>query len=77
MKSQQLSLVDAFFVSLMVGAGESYLPAYALSVGISESSAGLLTSVPLVFGALIQLLTPWGLQKINNVKRWVVATTTV
>lgn len=74
MKSTQLSLVDAFFFSLMVGAGESYLPAYALSVGINESSAGLLTAVPLVIGALIQLLTPWGVSKIGNIKKWVVIT---
>lgn len=70
-------MVDAFFFSLMVGAGESYLPAYGLTVGMSEWLTGLFATVPLIAGAVIQLISPWGLQKVGSVKRWVVGSALV
>lgn len=73
-KSIRLSLLDALLYSLMVGAGESYLPAYALSLGLGDVAAGILTSLPLVSGAFIQLFTPKWIQKIGNPKSWIVAT---
>lgn len=73
--SLKLSLVDAFFFSLMVGAGESYLPAYALSVGMSGVLAGLFAAMPLIFGALIQLFTPAWVSRVGSVRRWVVGAT--
>jgi cyanate permease len=72
--SLRLSLYDAFFFSIMVGAGESYLPAYALSAGMSEVLSGFFSSVPMIIGALIQLLTPWAVQRIGSVKNYVVWT---
>ncbi len=76
-KSIRLSLIDALLYSLMVGAGESYLPAYALSLGLGDVAAGILTSLPLVSGAFIQLFTPKWIQKIGNPKSWIVATVIV
>lgn len=73
-KSIRLSVVDAFLYSLMVGAGESYLPAYAISLGLGEIAAGILTSLPLVSGAFLQLFTPKWVQKIGNPKSWIVST---
>lgn len=55
----------------MVGAGESYLPAFALAIGMGEVQVGLFSTVPLLSGAVIQLLTPWALSKAGSVKRWV------
>lgn len=75
--SLRYSLIDAFFFSLMVGAGETYLPAYALSVGMSEWLTGLFATAPLIVGALIQLLSPWGLGRVQSVKLWVVGSTFV
>lgn len=69
--SLRYSMIDAFFFSLMVGAGETYLPAYALSVGMSEWLTGLFATAPLIVGALIQLISPWGLGRVQSVKRWV------
>ncbi len=69
--SLRLSYWDAFFFSLMVGAGETYLPAYALSVGMSEWLTGLFATVPLMAGALLQLLSPWLLVHIRSPKKWV------
>ena len=70
--SLRYSLLDAFFFSLMVGAGETYLPAYALSVGMSEWLTGFFSTVPIIVGALIQMITPWGLAWVKSPKRWVV-----
>ena len=71
-KSLRLSLFDAFIYALMVGAGETYLPAYVLSVGLSEVLAGVITSLPMVSGAFLQLLSPRFLQMMGNHKRFVV-----
>lgn len=56
----------------MVGLGETYFPAFALALGASAFEAGLLTTVPLLVGAVFQLLAPYGARLIGN-KRWVVA----
>ena len=72
-KSLRLSLIDAFLYSLMVGAGETYLPAYSLAIGMGEIFAGFLATLPLVSGAILQLLTPRGLQHVQSHKHWVVA----
>lgn len=74
-QSLKLSNLDAFLYSLMVGAGESYLPAYSLSIGMGEAFAGILASLPLVSGALLQLFTPRLLHKVHSHKYWVVLST--
>lgn len=61
----------------MVGAGETYLPAYALSIGMGEIFAGVLSTLPIVSGAFLQLITPRGLQRVQSHKHWVVASTTL
>lgn len=76
-RNLHLSLWDAFFFSIMVGAGESFLPAFALHVGFSETLTGLFSTVPLAAGAIVQLLTPWGLRRVGSVRRWVVGATAV
>ncbi|MCK6598383.1 MAG: MFS transporter [Bdellovibrionaceae bacterium] len=76
-RSMRLSLMDAFFYSLMVGAGETFLPAYAISLGSGQITAGILTSLPLVTGAFLQLFTPKLVQKLGNPKWWVVSSVLV
>lgn len=76
-KSLRLSLIDAFLFSLMIGAGETYLPAYSLSIGMGEIFAGILASLPIVSGALLQLITPRGLQQVRSHKHWVVASSSL
>jgi len=74
-QSLKLSNLDAFLYSLMVGAGESYLPAYSLSIGMGEAFAGILASLPLVSGAVLQLMTPRLLHRVHSHKYWVVLST--
>ncbi|PIS10293.1 MAG: permease [Bdellovibrio sp. CG10_big_fil_rev_8_21_14_0_10_47_8] len=70
--SLRFSILDAFFFSVMVGAGETYLPAYALSTGMSEWLTGYFATVPLIAGALIQMISPLGISLVGSVRRWVV-----
>lgn len=64
---------DGLFHALMQGMGETYLPAFVLLIGMGEVASGLISSVPMLAGAILQLLTPWGVGKLGSHKRWVVA----
>lgn len=68
------SLLDGFFFSLMVGLGESYFSAYALELGHSAIYSGLVGTVPLFLGGLVQLFSPWGVRLMGSYKRFVCTT---
>ena len=51
---------DGVAFSVMVGAGESYIPAFALAAGLGEITAGLVATLPMLVGAAFQLVTPGG-----------------
>lgn len=55
----------------MVGAGESYLPAYVLSLGLSEWMAGMIATMPLLSGAFLQIIGTEALHALKNHKVWV------
>ena len=55
----------------MVGLGETYLPAFALAVGLGEITAGLVASVPLLAGGILQTLSPVAIRRLGSHKRWV------
>ncbi len=71
------STADATSFGVMVGVGETFLPAFALAVGLGEVTAGLVASVPLMAGGLIQLTTPWFLSKYSNRQAWIVGAATL
>lgn len=56
----------------MVGIGETYLPAFTLAAGLGEVAAGLVATLPLVAGAVLQLVSPAAVRRLNSHKRWVV-----
>jgi len=66
-------LGDGATFSLMVGLGESFVPAYVLALGMGEVAAGLVTSLPMLAGALMQLISPWAVARLGSHRRWVVA----
>jgi MFS family permease len=68
-----LSLWDGVFFSLMVGLGETYLPAFALALGHGEVLAGLVASVPMLVGGVMQLAAPRAVHALGSHRRWVVA----
>jgi MFS family permease len=65
---------DALFQSLMVGSGETYLAAFVLALGYSDLSAGWVTSLPLLAGGLLQMVSPAMMRRMKSMKQWVVLT---
>jgi MFS family permease len=66
------STSDAAAYGVMVGVGETFLPAFALAVGLGEVTAGIIGSVPLMAGGLLQLISLWALSRGFSQKWWVV-----
>ena len=64
---------DGVGFSIMVGAGETYVAAFALALGMSAVGGGLVASLPLLAGALLQLASPYGVRRAGSHRRWVVA----
>jgi hypothetical protein len=63
---------DGAFFSAMVGLGETYVPAFALAVGLGEVVAGLIATLPMLAGAVFQLVTPWAVRHLRSYRRWIV-----
>jgi MFS family permease len=57
----------------MVGLGETYVPAFALAAGHGDLVAGLVATLPMLAGALLQLATPIGVRRLGSYRAWVVA----
>lgn len=66
----ELSLLEAFFTSLVIGLAETYFPAFSLMKGASPIQAGVLVSVPMIFAVVFQWLL---LKKFKhlNLSTWV------
>jgi MFS family permease len=63
---------DGVIYSVMVGIGETYLPAFVLALGYGAVAAGLITTIPLAAGAVLQLISPAGVRRLGSHRRWVV-----
>jgi MFS family permease len=63
---------DGVAFSVMVGAGESYIPAFALAAGLGEITAGLVATLPMLMGAAFQLVSPAAVRRLGSQRRWVV-----
>ncbi len=68
----RVSIGDGACVSAMIGLGETYFAAFALALGVSQTVAGLVATLPMLAGASLQLATPWFLQRVRSFKKWVV-----
>lgn len=56
----------------MVGAGEAFFVAYALHLGFSQLESGMLVTVPIVIGGILQIIAPYGIDKLGSYKTWTV-----
>lgn len=65
------SHLDATFYSLMVGSGESYLVAFALMSGLGEREAGLISCLPILFGAVVQMFAGLATRRLR-LRRFIV-----
>jgi MFS family permease len=63
---------DGVAFSVMVGAGETYVPAFALAMGLGEVTAGWVVTIPLLAGAVLQLVSPGAVARMRSVRAWVV-----
>lgn len=67
------SVADAGTFNVMVGLGETYIAPFAVALGTGGISTGLLTTVPIFAGSLLQLITPHAVRRIGSHRKWVVA----
>ena len=72
-----VSTADAVVFSVMVGCGETYIPAFGLALGLGPVAAGMLASLPVLVGAVVQLVTPLAVARLGTNLGWCVACTTV
>ena len=70
-KDLRTSTAEGMAASVMVGIGETYLPVFVLAVSGSQLACGLVSTVPLVIGAVLQLASPWLMRKCGSYRRWV------
>jgi len=59
------SYVEAVLTSLVVGFAENYFAAFALQQGLTPIESGLLTSLPLIFAAVMQFIMQTRLKQIG------------
>jgi hypothetical protein len=69
-KDLRFSVIDGTMYCVMVGVGESYLVLFALKAGHGAVDAGLIATVPLLAGALLQLLSPTGVRSSSRWGSW-------
>lgn len=67
---------DGQFFSVMVGMGESYLAAFVLAAGLGQISSGLIGTVPIVLGGILQLISPFATRRLGSNRLWVVSCAT-
>lgn len=66
-----LSVGDGTSYGMMVGIGETYIPAFMLFVGMGDVFSGLITTVPLLIGSILQLISPWAVRTLGSHRQWV------
>lgn len=66
------SVSDGAAYSIMVGAGETYLPAFVLALGLGQVRSGLTATVPMLIGAVLQMAGPVLIRSLGSYRRWVV-----
>jgi hypothetical protein len=71
-KNLRNSVSDGAAFSVMVGIGETYFPAFVLALGMGEIAAGLIASIPLLVGAVLQMVSPAAVVWLGSNRRWVI-----
>lgn len=67
----KLMLADATAFNVMVGIGETYFPAFTLALGKGELISGLIATLPMLAGAILQMLSPRAIAALGSYRRWV------
>lgn len=64
--------LDGVAYSLMVGMGETYIPAFAVALGLSSVLSGLVATLPMLAGALLQLFSTRIVERLGSHRRFVI-----
>jgi len=72
-----VSTIDAAAYSVMVGCGETYFPAFSLALGLGPIVTGMVATVPLLVGAIVQLASPLVIRRVGGHRRWVILCTVI
>lgn len=72
-RNLKVSILDGALFSFMVGVGETFLPAFVLALGLGDVAAGLVTVLPMLVGATLQLISPRAVRELGSHKKWVIA----
>lgn len=65
----RISIIDGSFWSFMTAFGERYFGAFALAVGLGQVASGWVAMLPVLGGALIQLLSPLLIRVTGTLRR--------
>ncbi|HUR37907.1 MAG TPA: MFS transporter [Planctomycetota bacterium] len=68
--SLDASIKDGASYNVMVGLGELYVGACAISLGASDTLVALLTTIPLFLGSCAQTVTPQLIDRTGRRRRW-------
>ena len=71
-KDLRASTAEGTATSVMVGIGETYLPAFVLAISANQLACGLVSTVPLLAGAVLQMVSPRMVRGLGSYRRWVV-----
>lgn len=70
-------LGDATAFNVMVGIGETYFSAFALALGKGDRISGLVATVPMLAGAILQLISPQAIAALGSYRKWVATCATI
>jgi MFS family permease len=68
-RDMRLSTGEGWLFCVMVGVGETYFVAFALALGLGEVVSGLVASVPMLIGAVLQLATPMIVRRLGSLRK--------
>lgn len=64
-RNLRASLIDGTAFSVQVGLCELYMAAFLLAVSKNQVASGLITTVPLLLAAVLQLVSPWMVKRLG------------
>ncbi|GJM18516.1 MAG: MFS transporter [Phycisphaeraceae bacterium] len=67
-----LSSVEGTSYCVMVGVGQEYFVAFALALGMGKGVSGLVATLPVMVGGILQLAAPWAILRVGSLRRYMI-----
>lgn len=68
------SVLEGSCYTLMVGVSETYFGAFLIAAGVGNFWIGVLATLPILLGSILQTVTPWGIRRMGSYRAWSVLT---